>query len=248
MALRRTLDASWSASALHAVGKALMPQQINLLTPILLAPRRYFSALTLLQASGLMLTASVVAAVWLQQRDRSAEATHQELLARYTAERQQLSLAQANLPVPLDGAAAQQQIMALQTGNDERRALLQALGAEGDARPGQRHSDLLSLIARSLPDAAWLAELHYMPGRVELVGGTLDTTVLRPWLGRLASHPLLAEQQLTALRVERLGAPGTAAGSNQLLVGTSQVAQAGLPVWAFRVVSAPAAAMPGVAR
>jgi Tfp pilus assembly protein PilN len=248
MACDRPLDESWSAKALRAVGRALMPQQINLLTPILLAPRRYFSALTLLQASGLMLAAGVVAAVWLQQRDHSAESTHQELLARYAAERQQLSLAQASLPVPVDGAAAQQQVLALQTGNDERRALLQALGAEGDARPGQRHSDLLALIARSLPEAVWLGELHYTPGRVELVGGTLDTAVLRPWLGQLAGHPLLAGQQLSALRVERLGAPGSTAGNNPLLVGTSQVAQAGLPVWAFRVVSAPATATPGVAR
>lgn len=219
-----------------------MAQQINLLTPILLAPKRYFSALTLLQATGLLLAVGVVVALWLQQQDRSAEAEHQALLARYAAERQQLTVARAALPVPLDAAATQQQLLPLQTGNDERRALLWALGADGGARPGQRHSDLLALIARSLPEAAWLSELHYAPGRVELIGGTLNTAVLRPWLGQLAGHPLLTGQALSALRVERLGAPGTTAGSDPLLSSTSPVAQSGVPVWAYRVVSAPAAA------
>ena len=225
-----------------------MPQQINLLTPILLAPKRYFSALTLVQASGLLLLAGLAAALWLQHLDRRADTEHRELLARYVTERQQLTVARAGLPVPLDGAAAQQQLLSLQNGNDERRALLRALGADaadGGARPGQRHSDLLALIARSLPEAAWLGELHYAPGRLELVGGTLNTAVLRPWLGQLASHPLLSGQELSALRVERVGTPlgqGSQADSNPLLSSTSPVAQAGVPVWAFRVVSAPGGA------
>ncbi|KQW43563.1 MULTISPECIES: hypothetical protein [unclassified Roseateles] len=216
-----------------------MPQQINLLTPILLAPKRYFSALALLQATGLLLLAGLAAALWLQQRDRSAEAQHQTLLAQLAAERQSLLVASASLPAPVDAATVQRQLLPLEAGNAERRALLQALGADA---AGQRHSDLLSLVARSLPDAAWLSELRYAPGRVELVGGTLDTAVLRPWLGRLAAHPLLAGQQLSALRVERLGAPGTEAGSNPLLASGSPLANSRLPVWAYRVVSAPAQA------
>jgi Tfp pilus assembly protein PilN len=133
----------------------------------------------------------------------------------------------------------QQQLLPLTAGNAERRALLQALGAGGGGTDGRRHSDLLALVSRSLPEAAWLSELRHAPGRVELVGGTLDTAVLRPWLSQLAAHPLLAGQQLSALRVERLGA--TAAEANTpLLPRSGPLASAGLPVWAFRVVSAPA--------
>ncbi len=216
-----------------------MPQQINLLTPILLAPRRYFSALMLLEASGLLLAAGLVTALWLQQRDRQAEAGHQALLARYAAERQALTVARAALPAPLDAAAVQQQLLPLEAGNAERRTLLQNLG-DGGGQAGQRHSDLLALVARSLPEAAWLGELRYAPGRLELSGGTLDTAVLKPWLAELTTHPLLAGQALTALRVERLGAPGTEASPNPLLARSSPLATVGLPVWTFRVVSAPA--------
>ena len=214
-----------------------MAQQINLLTPILLAPKRYFSALTLVQATGLLCVAGLAAALWLQQRDRNAEIQHQAVLAQYATERQQLTVARANLPAPLDVATVQQQLLPLAAGNADRRALLQVLGTDA---AGQRHSDLLALIAHTLPESAWLSELRYSPGRVELVGGTLDTAVLRPWLAKLAAHPLLAGQELSALRVERLGAPGTETGGNPLLSRGSPLANSGLPVWAFRVVSAPA--------
>jgi Tfp pilus assembly protein PilN len=216
-----------------------MAQQINLLTPILLAPKRYFSALTLLQATGLLLVAGLAAALWLQQRERSADARHQALLAQYATERQQLTVAQAGLPAPLDAATVQQQLLPLTAGNADLRALLKVLGVSA---AGQHHSDLLALVANTLPESAWLSELRYTPGRVELVGGTLDTAVLRPWLARLAAHPLLAGQELAALRVERLGAPGTQAGGDALLSRGSPLMASSLPVWSFRVVSAPAQA------
>lgn len=217
-----------------------MAQQINLLTPILLAPKRYFSALTLLQATALLLVVGVAAGLWMQHRDREADADHQALLAQYATQRQQLLVARAGLPAPQDAHAQQQQLQALEAGNAQRQALLGSLGNEGGRKPGQRHSDLLALIARSLPEAAWLGELRYAPGRVELVGGTLDTAVLRPWLSQLAAHPLLAGQELSALRVERLGAPGTEGAAQPLLERGGSLAQSPLPVWAFRVVSAPA--------
>lgn len=217
-----------------------MAQQINLLTPILLAPKRYFSALTLLQATALLAAAGVAASLWMQQRDRQAETDHQALLAQYDTQRQQLIVARANLPAPQDTNALQQQLQALQAGNAQRQALLDSLDSDGSRRTGRRHSDLLALLARSLPDAAWLSELRYAPGRVELAGGTLDTAVLRPWLSQLAAHPLLAGQGLSALRVDRLGAPGTESSGHPLLQRSGPLTQGVLPVWAFRVVSAPA--------
>lgn len=216
-----------------------MAQQINLLTPILLAPKRYLSALTLLQATGLLVLASLAAGLWLQQRERRAEAAHQASLQRLEAERQALQAARAGLPAPQDALALQQQLQSLLAGNGERRALLQSL-AGGAGRDGQRHSDLLALVSRTLPDSAWLSELRHSPDRIELVGGTLDTAQLRPWLARLSTHPLLAGLQLSALRVEKLGAQD--GDGPALLERSGPLAQTGLPVWAFRVVSAPAAA------
>lgn len=223
-----------------------MAQQINLLTPILLAPRRHFSALTLLQGSALLLTVGLGTALWLQQRGRAADVEHQALLARYAIERQQLTAARASLPAPQDAGSLQQQLHALEAGNAQRRALLHSL-AGSDAGAGQRHSELLALVARTLPASAWLGELRYAPGRLELSGGTLNTAVLRPWLAQLSAHPLLTGQQLAALRVERLGAPGGDA-DRPLLPAADRLAQSGMPVWAYRVVSAPAGGASEAAR
>ncbi|RZJ10690.1 MAG: hypothetical protein EOP39_08080 [Rubrivivax sp.] len=226
-----------------------MAQQINLLAPILLTPKRYFSAQALLQACGLLIVVGIAVALWMQQRDRRADAEHQALLASYAAERQQLTVARVSLPAPLDANALQQQLQPLEAGNEQRRALLRTVGSEGGGRAGQRHSDLLTLVARSLPEAAWLADLRYAPGRLELVGGTLQTPVLRPWFSQLAAHPLLAGQELSALRVERLGSPGSSDNhGNALLSNTGSLAGSGLPIWAFRVVSAPAQPASGAAR
>ena len=225
-----------------------MAQQINLLTPILLAPKRYFSALALLQATGLLAAAAALATLWLQHRDRQAERDHQALLARNTAEREQLLAARAGLPAPLDANTQQQQLQALEAGNVQRKALLATLGSEDGRRAVQHHSDLLAAVARSLPEAAWLSELRYSPGRLELAGGTLDTAVLRPWLGQLSAHPLMAGQELAALRVERLGAPGSEATSGAVLDRGGALSQSRLPVWGYRVVSAPAGAASGVTR
>ncbi len=74
-----------------------MPQQINLLTPILLTPKRYFSALALLQATGLLVAAGLAAALWMTQRDRSAEAQHKDLLAQLAVQRQSLTVARATV-------------------------------------------------------------------------------------------------------------------------------------------------------
>lgn len=217
-----------------------MAQQINLLTPILLAPKRYFSALTLLQATAVMLVAGVAASVWLQQRERHTEAEHQALMAQWAQQRQQLQVAQASLPPPQDASALQQQLQQFETGNAQRRALLTSLGRDGAHAAGLRHSDMLALLARSAPDAVWLTEVRYTPGRLELAGGTLNTAVLRPWLSQLAVHPLMAGQELTALRVDRAGA--SPADGNNLFDRNAGGLPAALPVWGFRVVSAPAAA------
>lgn len=217
-----------------------MAQQINLLTPILLTPKRVFSALTLLQATGLLLVVGLLATLWMQAQDRRGETRHQALLTQLAAERQSLTVARAALPAPLDAGALRQQLQAVEGGNAERRLLLQSLGAGDNRAEGRRHSDLLALVARSLPEPAWLNELRYAPGRLELIGGTLDTAVLRPWLARLAAHPLLAGQDLAALRVERPGAPGGETGGTALLARGGPLATGGLPLWTFRVVSAPA--------
>lgn len=224
-----------------------MAQQVNLLTPILLAPRRHFSALALLQATLVMVAAGAMAAVWIHRQDRRAQQAHAALLADYANQRQQLIVARAGLPASQDGAALLRRVQELEGGNQEREALLATLEAGDARRAGHTHSELLALVARTVPETAWISELRHTADRVEITGGTLDTAVLRPWLAQLAAHPLLAGQALTQLRVERAGARDAEPGHAALLPPDAALARSPLPVWSFRVVSTPQAAIPAAA-
>ncbi|MGS0756685.1 PilN domain-containing protein [Roseateles sp. GG27B] len=71
------------------------------------------------------------------------------------------------------------------------------------AQDGHRHSDLLQLLAATVPPQVWLIELRWQTGQLELDGATLDTSALRAWLDRLALQPLLEGLQLTTIKVEK---------------------------------------------
>lgn len=219
-----------------------MAQQINLLTPILLAPRRYFSALAMAQGFGLLLLGFGLLAVWLNYQAALSRRSHEASLTQASAERQSLQTALAALPAPGDLKAMAQQASDLEQQLQRQRQLGDLLGS-GVARDGARHSDLLQLLGKTIPPSVWIQELRWVSGRLELVGATLDTAALRSWLKRLSEQPQLAELQLSQVRVERW-VPGTAAtgaaaagSANPPLLGSLSAPPAGVALWTFRVLS-----------
>lgn len=236
-----------------------MAQQINLLTPILLAPRRYFSALAMAQALGLVLLGGIAISLWMQLQAQQARREFAAAQEQTKVERQRLLEALTALPAPADPRTLEQQWSALMQQNERQQQLLRAIQG-GLGREGERHSDLLRLLAESVPASVWLDELQWVAGttgRLELTGATLDPAALRQWLARLAAQPLLQGHNLDAVRVEKVA--GTIldpsvqrTGETGLppLVGRQAAERARLPIWAFRLVSAPpgaAASAPAIA-
>lgn len=229
-----------------------MAQQINLLTPILLAPRRYFSALAMVQALGLVLLGGIAISVWMHLQAQQARREIAAAQEQTRVERQRLLEALTALPAPADPRTLEQQWNTLVQQNERQQQLLRAIQG-GLGRAGERHSDLLRLVAASVPASVWIDELQWIAGptgRLELTGATLDPAALRQWLARLAAQPLLQVHNLDAVRVEKVAgsiidASVQRSGETTLppLVGRQTAERAGLPIWAFRVVSAP----PGVA-
>jgi Tfp pilus assembly protein PilN len=233
-----------------------MAQQINLLTPILLAPKRYFSAAALLQALGLVVVGGLLIGGWLLLQARQTRQAFEATRAEADKERQLLIGAMTQLPGSADPTALNQQLNALQQGVAQRRLTLDEL-QKGQAVPGQSHSDVLRLLAATVPAPVWLSELRWSAGRMELEGRTLEPDALQPWVQRLAVHPLLKGQQLSAVKVERvadgaaLGAPGNGLAAGSAVPAASRSATRERPVWRFTLVSEsarPAAAQPSAAR
>jgi Tfp pilus assembly protein PilN len=226
-----------------------MAQQINLLAPILLTPKRYFSATTLVQATAVLLVAAVAMASYVQWADQRAGRAHVEQLAQLDQERQALAVAVASQPAPADEAVLAQQLKALQKRNADQELVLRALAGIGDGE--FKHSELLSLLSRTVPEGTWLSELSWHAGRLEIKGGTVDTKTLRPWWARLTTHPLLANQTLQSLRVEHINAPEADTAKRLLQGGGTErgplvsgalaetLRNARQPVWLFEAVSGP---------
>lgn len=226
-----------------------MAQQINLLAPILLTPKRYFSATTLVQATAVLLVAAAAMAGYMQWADQRAARAHVDQLAQLDQERQALAIAVASQPAPADEAVLGQQLKALQQRNADQELVLRALSGLGDGE--FKHSELLSLLSRTVPDGVWLSELSWHAGRLELKGGTVDTKTLRPWWGRMATQPLLSNHTLQSLRVEHINAPETdvvkrllqPGGPDRAPLVTGALAEtlrnARQPVWLFEAVSSP---------
>ena len=197
-----------------------MAQQVNLFSPILLTPKRYFSALAIVQALGLLGAGLAAFAVWSTVSTARLQADFASTRSANEAEKARLTAELARRPVtPQDAAALEQQLAQARSTLAERRQVLDALdGQRSGTGPG--HAELLRLLAQSAPAPLWLTEVKRSEGRLEIAGMTLQPEVLQPWLARLADHPLLAGQSLRAVKVERSDDPAVDAEA-----------------WRFRVVS-----------
>jgi Tfp pilus assembly protein PilN len=203
-----------------------MPQQINLCLPILLTPKRYFSAQTLVQAwvifmlvgGGLsaygvwslkMASAGLAKTLATQARELDS------LKAAIAQAKEGAAPAQATLAKDLQGRKAQLQ---------QRESLLADL-QQGLFRPGWGHSDRLQLVAQSIPAQVWVTQVNADQNQLDVTGLTLEPAVLNDWVAKLAASPLLQGQKLSTIKVEEVNAATAKAAATR-------------PLWSFNLLSA----------
>ena len=185
-----------------------MAQQINLYSPIFLAPQRHFSARAMVQALGVVGLALALLCAWVAVSGLALRRELEASVGRDTQERERLVAALAAQPASGPALVAlNHELAKVQADLAQRRRALDEL-ERGLATPQSSHAARLKLIAQSLPPAAWLTDVKLADGRIELAGLTRQPDVLRPWLERLAREPLTAGLPLSALKVERAGDDG----------------------------------------
>jgi Tfp pilus assembly protein PilN len=196
-----------------------MPQQINLSTPVLLSQKRYFSAQTMLVSLLVFVLAGggmTVYGLWsLQGITQSLQAA----LAAQTPElaRLRAAVAKARTQDGADDKRVAQQLADARVQLAERQRVLADM-QQGLLAPGRGHSVRMQLVAQTIPPQAWVTSLRADATHLEVSGFTQEPAVLNDWVARLARSPLLADQQLARVHVQR--APGDR------------------PVWSFRLASA----------
>jgi Tfp pilus assembly protein PilN len=217
-----------------------MPQQINLCTPIFLTQKQQVSAQAILKSMAAFLVLGTILAVWwtwsLQQLDASYRQTissNQQEIGRLQAAIKANKLANA----PADSAMSQ----ALQQQRDElhNRELLLTELRRGLSGQDRGHSARLLLLANTIPPQVWVTEVKADDLRFEISGFTLEPAALNVWMARLSQSPLLQDQQLATVKVERAVSTRQEVNSGLQPAGLMNVAKTVAPsVWSYSIVSA----------
>ena len=196
-----------------------MAQQINLYSPILLTPRRYFSALAMVQSVAALAVSLVGFCFWAEAGTDKMRQDGIAATTAYQGDKQRLSKELARRPATKDTTALEQELAQARKLLVERRQLLDEL-APTTTPAGSSRAALLRALAQTVPEVVWLTEVKLAEGRLELAGMTLQPEALRPWLDHLATLPAVAGLALRAVKVDRTEANASTAEA-----------------WSFRVVS-----------
>lgn len=188
-----------------------MAQQINLHSPILLAPKRYFSALAMVQALSALAVGLTGLCAWTLHSTQTLRRDLLSASAAHDMERQRLSSALAQRAAPAADSAVLQEVALEEKLLAQRLRLRDGL-TQGLAREGHSHSAWLRLLAQTVPGAVWLTEVKLGDKGVQISGQTRQPEALRPWLQTLSGHQLAGGHSFAALQVER----GTAASGSEL--------------------------------
>ena len=169
-----------------------MAQQINLCTPILLTERRYFSALTMVQAMAIIfVVVGGLCAVWVWSLESASRGFSNTLAIRAVEiDNLQAAIARSRANAAPVDAALLQQIQ------DKRNTLLareKLLGAlrDGVLVPGFANSDRLMWVASSIPGPVWVTRIKIQEDRFEVAGYTLEPAALNDWVAKLSASPLM---------------------------------------------------------
>lgn len=213
-----------------------MPQQINLCSPVLLAPKRYFTAGTMVQVVGLfVLVGGLGTAAWVWNTTN----TSAELARVLDGQKQQASQLQAALAVqtaaaaPADPALLNQR-QAVEADVARQQAILRGL-EQGRMAPGEAHSDRLALVSRSIPQKVWVTGLLADATRLEVTGFTLEPSALNDWVARLSLSPLMQGLRLSTVRVQSTRATQLASTPPS---PAGELANTGPETWSFTLVNA----------
>ena len=190
-----------------------MSQQINLFNPIFRQEKKYFSAVTMLQAILLIGVGGLCLSAYLNQRVAAsaqlAESGQLQLAAReaqLAKVNQQFAPRQSSKELAVEIAATAAEVKALQEATD----VLQH-GAAGNARG---YSAYLAGFARQTVSGLWLTgvTISGAGNDIGIEGRTLRAELVPQLIRRLASEPVFQGKSFGSLEISQASAAAIDAG------------------------------------
>ena len=181
-----------------------MSQQINLFNPLFLEKKKYFSAVAMSQALGLLVLGLAVFYGFASWQDRTLARQIGESERAYEKQKQQFAKVGVELSPERREAQLDQDLKSIEAGIALRQSLLRELGAGGLAGSA-RYSDYLRAFARQTVQGLWLTNIHIEEGGGPLImsGRALQADLVPVLIGRLKQESLLRGRPLEALAITR---------------------------------------------
>jgi len=179
-------------------------QQINLFNPLFLEKKKYFSALTMTQAIGLIVLGLAVFYAFAFWRDRDLARQIGESGRAYEQQKQQFAKITAELSPEKREAQLDQDLKSIEEAIALRRSLMGELGTGNLAGPGG-YSEYLRAFARQTVQGLWLTSVQIAEGGGQLTmsGRALQADLVPVLIGRLKQESVLRGRPLEALAITR---------------------------------------------
>ncbi|MGB5079584.1 MAG: PilN domain-containing protein [Burkholderiales bacterium] len=181
-----------------------MSQQINLFNPQLLKQKKYFSAVTMTQALGLLVLGMAVFYGFALWQDRSLRRQTEESGRAYEQQKQLFAKVAAELNPEKREAQLDQDLKSTETAIAERQALLREIQA-GVTGESAGYSQYLRAFARQTVPGLWLTSIQITEGASQLTmsGRALQADMVPLLIARLKRETLLRGRPLEALAITR---------------------------------------------
>jgi hypothetical protein len=182
-------------------------QQINLFNPQFLAKERYFSAVTMTQAIGLLVVGIVIFYGFAFWQDRNLVRQSSESARAYEQQKQQFAKVTAELSPEKREAQLDQDLKSVEAAIALRQTLLRELGTGTLAKPAG-YSEYLLAFARQTVPGLWLTGIQVAEGGGQLTmsGRALQADLVPVLIGRLKQESVLRGRPLEALAITRSSA------------------------------------------
>ncbi len=181
-----------------------MSQQINLFNPLFLEKKKYFSAVAMTQALGLIVLGLAVFYGFAFWQDRNLARQTGESGRAYELQKQQFAKVGADLSPERREAQLDQDLKSIEAGIALRQSLLRELGTGGFAGP-TGYSEYLRAFARQTVQGLWLTSIQVGEGGAQLVmsGRALQADLVPVLIGRLRQESMFRGRPLEALAITR---------------------------------------------
>ena len=179
-----------------------MSQQINLFNPLFRKQQKYFSAVTMLQALGLILLGSLLLYGYARYRTSLMEQhAAQADLAQKTTQAKMLELSALAGPRQPSKLLADE-VARMESKVEARKHIVGMLG-QGDFGSNQGFSEFFRALSRQTMDGLWITGFHVSgaENEVNISGRALQPELVPVFINRLKTETVLAGKSFTTMEI-----------------------------------------------